>query len=187
MRNVFVKGLPKPFGEDDIIKLAVVLGTTVTSCMVWKDKKGKSRGIGLVEVQTEEQADLFRQGLRQRTIRKAEQGDEGIIFGEGENAWCLYDVEEDDRTALIVEAAYREANNVNEDGEKRRKPKEKEDPQEKQRRLEVLRKERRQAKREELETGVDPEERDTLMTLEKIRRMQTKFGEGDQLRAEELV
>ena len=41
MRNIFLKGFPKGFWEDDIGRLAVAVGATVTSSMVWKDKKGK--------------------------------------------------------------------------------------------------------------------------------------------------
>ena len=184
MRNIFLKGIPKGFCEEDIGRLALCLGATVTSSMVWKDKRGKSRGVALVEVETEEQADILTQGLQQRAIRRAQAGQEDqhtvgehTVIGEGEGAWVLYEVEEGDKTALIVEKAFREANHVRgpEDAPPR-KPKVKEDPIEKQKRCEILRRERLLARRAELETGVQREERDCLLTLDKVRRMRAKFG-----------
>ena len=178
MRNLFLKGLPREFWEDDLRALCAALDTTATSCLVWKDKKSKSRGVALVEVEDEQQAAALAQSLRQRSVRPPPMAPGGVAIGEGEPKWWLCCVEEGDETALIVEEAFREANYVRPDGEHRRPPKEKEDPRAKQQRLEVLLKQRRQAKREELASGVDPEERDRLLTLEKVRRTQAKFVGG---------
>ena len=56
MRNLFLKGLPREFWEDDLRALCAALDTTATSCLVWKDKKSKSRGVALVEVEDERDA-----------------------------------------------------------------------------------------------------------------------------------
>ena len=193
MRNLFLKGLPKAFCEEDIGRLAAGLGCAVTSSMVWKDKRGKSRGVALVEVETEAQAAALAQGLRQHAIRRpqaggdpAAQGGAGggqvpagvpLVIGAGESAWELAEVPEGDRSALIVEAAFREASHVKGPDEPRRQPKVKEDPQEKQKRCEILRRERLAARRAELEAGVPQEERDSLLTLDKVRRMRAKMGD----------
>ena len=64
MRNLFLKGLPREFWEDDLRALCAALDTTATSCLVWKDKKSKSRGVALVEVEDEQQAAALAQSLR---------------------------------------------------------------------------------------------------------------------------
>lgn len=150
--------------------------------MVWKDKRGKSRGVALVEVATEEQAAMLTQVLRLRTIRRPQAGDDSggganLTIGEGDSAWVLVEVEAGDKLALIVETAFRDANYVKGPDEPVRQPREKEDPQEKQKRCEILRKQRQVAKRAELEEGVPQEERDNLLTLEKVRRMRKKMGD----------
>ena len=185
MRNIFLKGIPKGFWEDDIARLVAALKCTVTSSMVWKDKRGKSRGVALVEVETEEQAILLTQALKQRTIRRPEKEDivevkagcETIVIGEGDNKWALCTVQDGDKGALIVESAFREASYVRGPDEEPRQRRVKEDPQEKQKRCEILRKERLAARRAELQAGVPAEERDCLLTLDKVRRMRAKFGD----------
>jgi len=159
MRNVFLKGFPKGFWEEDIGRLATALGANVTSSMVWKDKRGKSRGVALVEVETEEQADMLTQVLRLRTIRRPRGTDlaasaggvASITMGEGDTAWVLVEVDAGDKQALIVETAFREANYVKGPDDPVREPRVKEDPQEKQKRCEIVRKQRQAAKRTELE------------------------------------
>lgn len=177
MKNLFLKSLPKSFTEDDIGRLAAALGVIVTSSVIWKDKRGRSRGVALAEFETEEQAELVKTGLKQRVIRRLQDGDDlgkpCLVIGEGES-WALYPAEEGDKNALIVEAAFREASH--EKNHAGRKPREKEDPREKQKRCELLRKERKAAKVAELEAEVPPEERDNLLTLEKVRRMRSLMG-----------
>ena len=191
MRNLFIKGLPMGFWEEDIGRLVAALGCVVTSSMVWRDKKGKSRGVALVEVETEEQAAELTQVLRLRTIFRRPQGAGDLVaqagaggqqvpagvplvVGEGESAWEVAAVPEGDRSALIVESAFREASHVRGPDEPRRPRKE--DPQEKQKRCEVLRRARLAARRAELEAGVPEEERDSILTLDKVRRMRKKMS-----------
>jgi DTW domain-containing protein YfiP len=183
MRNLFLKSLPKSFSEEDIGRLAAALGATVTSAMVWKDKRGKSRGVALAEFETEEQADAVKAGLKQRMLRRPGEGEAaagagGVCFeiGEGGSAWVLCQADEGDRNALIVEAAFREASHQKDRDSAPRQPRVKEDPREKQKRCELLRKERKAAKLAELEADVPPEERDNLLTLEKVRRMRALMG-----------
>jgi len=170
MRNLFLKSLPKSFSEEDIGRLAAALGATVTSAMVWKDKRGKSRGVALAEFETEEQADAVKAGLKQRMLRRPGEGEAaagagGVCFeiGEGGSAWVLCQADEGDRNALIVEAAFREASHQKDRDSAPRQPRVKEDPREKQKRCELLRKERKAAKLAELEADVPPEERDNLL------------------------